>query len=1438
MGYLKLSNFRGQAGPVISRRGREYWEEGRVEIVESDGKKFVATVRGTEDYITTAQVDGDEILNLSCTCPYGRGICKHEVALLLEIKNRMSKEKTTKEIIKEKLYEIEGEQVSEKEFFLLTSLACSDGFSIRNLGYHSVPVGKGWKSTTTERNKLLEKLSRQGFLERYYASYYDLEYRVKESKKYLIIKNTVVQRPDWITYLDKEYYLSEPSRYIIQITEMITGKRSTITTPYPGVNTELVCLKYAVIQEDKEKILKVFDPSFLLLLLNTLCVEALEYGYQNYLEKIEDILFSISERTKDWDIAEHHLRLATLYSKGQLLPVSNPQTASSYLNYIEAVISLYKGDLDASIQSFQKGLSLKKGGKLWKIIPIESISFLLYVTALGLRRQDKDILTLQKINSYSSHKDCTWLRPLFTLADFFSSPSQPKNNDLLLNFIKGTSNCIPSVRDICVLLLRFFQQSDSNPGHFPYTLTTSHSVLLHEISAFGEEKTVQNWPWEPALLAQIKPKEFWELELQDILRIATASTKLGKTAEGKEATGRLAYVVSRYFNEYTLVDIRQQNRLKNGAWSKGKKLPYIHYQEGDMQMDSSDTQIYEIWKKQNFHSSYYRDFSNIEVLLPYLKGTDKLAMESSNGLINIYLKEEIPFIYTRRDNSQIIFESNLPEKAQYLETMVLDVSSKSEWVYYPISKENRDLVYRILELKAVPESAEPMLEKLFELLKGQVEIHSEIAGSTQIEKCQAQEKLTLRISPEGGNYRAVLQYRPLEEGAKVFFPATGDKIIFDSKDGKRFEVKRNLRKEAKALRELNLLLPGNQSFSLRQTEICLELTELLALVESRLEHPELFDIEWLEGQPFALKEAQAEKWNISAKSRGGWFELEGEVKLAENKIVSLAKLLEMMRESPQGFVKLSEDMYLHLGESLRKQLQRIDSLAQASGNKLRVNKLAMAVSGESLQGDMEIAEPEALVELRQKIRESERMEVEIPDSLNAQLRDYQEDGVRWILRMANWGAGVCLADDMGLGKTVQSIACMLSRKDRGAQLVVAPASVLGNWRKETNRFAPLLNTVVLNELSLEDRSRAIAEARESDLLILSYGLLNTMSESLSTREWASICLDEAHTIKNRDTKTSSAAMLLKSDERIILTGTPIQNHLGELWNLFQFINPGLLGSYEHFNQRFIAPIAAGSQEVKSQLKRLISPFILRRTKQEVAKELPDKEEIILPVSLSEEEMSVYEILRREAKSELEASSVLSVNTLAMITKLREAACCVSLVEKGMQCGSSKLAVMTDKLLQILEQGNRVLVFSQFTSFLDLACKELEASGVKEYYYLNGSTPLKEREKMVEAFQRGDKKVFFISLKAGGLGLNLTGANYVIHLDPWWNPAIESQATDRAYRIGQKEKVTVYHLISEHTIEEKILRLHQSKRSLADSLLDGTSLSGKLSVKELLEMIEG
>ena len=437
----------------------------------------------------------------------------------------------------------------------------------------------------------------------------------------------------------------------------------------------------------------------------------------------------------------------------------------------------------------------------------------------------------------------------------------------------------------------------------------------------------------------------------------------------------------------------------------------------------------------------------------------------------------------------------------------------------------------------------------------------------------------------------------------------------------------------------------------------------------------------------------------------------------------------------------------------------------------------------------------------------------------------------------HWGAGVCLADDMGLGKTVQTIACLLAHAQEGAQMVVAPASVVGNWQREVNRFAPSLRIVMLNELALADRETNIQSLSAGDLLILTYGLLVSESEVLTAREWTTVCLDEAHTIKNRDTKSSAAAMRLQATNRIILTGTPIQNHLGELWNLMQFINPGLLGSYDHFSNRFINPIDAGAEEPRLQLRRLVSPFLLRRTKQEVARELPDKVEIQVPVSLSTDEMAIYEVIRRQAKQELEQSSTLSVNTLSLITKLREAACSAALVEKKWKGTSSKLETMLDKLQQMLEEGNRVLIFSQFTSFLDIAQEVISDAGITDFYYLNGSTPMRQRQQMVEGFQRGDKRVFLISLKAGGLGLNLTGANYVIHLDPWWNPAIEQQATDRAYRIGQQQKVTVYHLIAEHTIEEKILRLHDTKRSLADSLLEGADMSHKMTAEEMLALIE-
>ena len=884
---------------------------------------------------------------------------------------------------------------------------------------------------------------------------------------------------------------------------------------------------------------------------------------------------------------------------------------------------------------------------------------------------------------------------------------------------------------------------------------------------------------------------------------------------------------------------REQSRLKSGAWSKGKKLSYSRYSSCDVEMDEIDRKIHDIWFNGSNNRAYYNELPSLSTVLPYLIGTDKLMLDTFHGAKVLSVREELPFLTTTQKDGIIQFGTNVPKDTARLDNGILDAGNKGEWIYYPISQEAETILNRLIEINTVPASAEPMLERLFKAVQGKLEIHSDIDGAIEMEKIQGQLCMGLRITPEGSAFRAELHLYPLEGGSRSVFPGSGSEQLYDSRDGKRFEIIRNLKQEKAVLKTLNKQISDiipEARFSSDAHEMILTLIDLLGVLELRSSNEELFAIEWPEGQPFKLLEADTSSWEISANPVGGWFELEGNIPLTDNHIVSMSQLLAMVRESSSGYIRLSEGEYLRLSESLQRQLKRIDTLSQRQGNKVRVSGIAMAVSGSDLQGDVEILEPESLIQMRKRIRESENLNIEIPRNLNATLRDYQEDGVRWMLRMASWGAGVCLADDMGLGKTLQTLACMLSRRDKGAQMVVAPASVVGNWRREANRFAPSLNIVMINELATDTRSDTIAALGSGDLLVLTYGLLVSECDTLAAREWASVCLDEAHTIKNRDTKSSAAAMRLKSDFRAILTGTPIQNHLGELWNLMQFINPGLLGSYEHFNERFIAPINAGQQEARSQLKRLIAPFLLRRTKQEVARELPEKEEIILPVTLSEEELSVYEVIRREAKSELESSSVVNVNALAMITKLREAACSASLVEKGLKISSSKLSIMIDKLQQIVEQGNKVLVFSQFTSFLEMALKEMEAVGIEDYFYLCGSTPVRERQKMVEAFQTGEKRVFLISLKAGGLGLNLTGANYVIHLDPWWNPAIEQQATDRAYRIGQKQKVTVYHLISEHTIEEKILRLHQTKRSLADSLLQGSDTSHKLTAQDLLDMI--
>jgi SNF2 family DNA or RNA helicase len=387
------------------------------------------------------------------------------------------------------------------------------------------------------------------------------------------------------------------------------------------------------------------------------------------------------------------------------------------------------------------------------------------------------------------------------------------------------------------------------------------------------------------------------------------------------------------------------------------------------------------------------------------------------------------------------------------------------------------------------------------------------------------------------------------------------------------------------------------------------------------------------------------------------------------------------------------------------------------------------------------------------------------------------------------------------------------------------------------RFAPTLKFQIFGD---GDRKLMVESLGKYDVLVTSYNLLQLEEELFTSQNFATIVLDEAQAIKNRNTKRSKTVMALQGDFRLITTGTPIENHLGELWNLFNFTNPGLLGNHEFFNEKFGLPIEKDKDDTaRKTLQRLIKPFVLRRRKNQVLDDLPAKTEIVLTVEMSDEERAFYEAIRREALEKIESTEGEAKDKrfriLAELTRLRLACCHPKLVNENIPISSSKLELFGETLEELLENKHKALVFSQFVKHLKIVEEYLQSKGIS-YHYLDGSTPAHVRQERIDAFQRGDGEIFLISLKAGGTGLNLTAADYVIHLDPWWNPAVEDQATDRVHRIGQQRPVTVYRLVTENTVEEKILKLHETKRDLADSLLDGTDTSGKLSADDLLALI--
>ncbi len=468
----------------------------------------------------------------------------------------------------------------------------------------------------------------------------------------------------------------------------------------------------------------------------------------------------------------------------------------------------------------------------------------------------------------------------------------------------------------------------------------------------------------------------------------------------------------------------------------------------------------------------------------------------------------------------------------------------------------------------------------------------------------------------------------------------------------------------------------------------------------------------------------------------------------------------------------------------------------------------------------------------------------VPDSLESVMREYQKYGFRWMKTISAYHFGGILADDMGLGKTLQAISLILDNKHdpdgmRKPSLVVCPASLTLNWKNEINRFAPELSVLTVIG-TVQTREELFADIDKYDVIVTPYSLLTRDVDKYENTDFAFQFIDEAQYIKNQNTQAAKAVKSINAEVKFALTGTPVENSLAELWSIFDYIMPDYLFGYTYFRKNFEAPITAKKEtRVISELQKVISPFILRRMKKEVLKELPDKTETIMYANMGEEQSRVYSANVADVKKTLAKDlkdGADRIKILAMLTRLRQICCDPSLVYDNYEGGSAKLEQCIDLVSSCVASGHKILLFSQFTSMLDIISKRLDEEGIS-YYTITGQTKPADRILLVNDFNNDDTSVFLISLKAGGTGLNLTGADIVIHYDPWWNLSAENQASDRAYRIGQKKNVQIYKLITDRTIEEKIIELQTKKAELYDIAVNGEGDIMRMSADDIMSILE-
>lgn len=1002
---------------------------------------------------------------------------------------------------------------------------------------------------------------------------------------------------------------------------------------------------------------------------------------------------------------------------------------------------------------------------------------------------------------------------------------------------------------------KFAKLAAKHQGHFNQLAYPLFADLCQQLAANFSNRPVA----ESKLLniaAQVKVKEQWDLALDKLIAL---NPKVNTSPEPRaQAPAKPIRLIWELVQDYEDSLLAREQKLNKTGWSKGRVVSLKRLKE---ETDSFDY-LTDNDKKVCLAIKLYQSWGYYSKTEYTLQGLP--ALEAAVGIDNLYYSGDYsqPIELTKREPELLVSEqgSQLCLSIADLAADIADYDDQAAYSLRTVSDTQCQLtVFSPEHIKVaqiigesgllIPISAKQKaldgIAAIAPLLNIQADI-AELDTGLETHVCDANLVVNIQPTQQGLTFTCVVM--PFGEQGPACKPGVGNASLTTDINGKRIATQRDLVREEVLMDELDKACPA---FLTMRDNVLVEddLQEALEVLE-QLEvcfAKNTFDLilRWPKGKKISLtKKLDSAQLTLSIGKKSEWFDITGNLQVDNEQVIELRKLLELVSTSNGRFIELGKDQILALSDDLRHKLEQINQVTDDG----KFHPLASLQIEEASTG-MRMKTIHAWEQQTEKMHQANIIQPELPTTFQAQLRDYQLVGFDWASRLAHWGAGACLADDMGLGKTLQALAVLLARASEGPSLVIAPTSVCFNWQQEALRFAPTLNIKLFaDSTNTIQREELLNNLNSYDCVIISYGLLQRESDILKQVHWHSIVADEAQALKNPIAKRTKAAFALKGNFKMITTGTPIENDLTELWSLFRFINPGLLGNIKRFGERFSQPIENAKEDklaarkASQGLRALIQPFILRRMKNQVLTELPPRTEINIQVEMSQKEKAFYEALRLNAIDNISQSDQQNhagtqrIKMLAELTKLRQACCHPKLVMAETDMPSAKLAALDELLEELRLNNHKALIFSQFVGHLQLIKQHIESKGFS-YQYLDGSTSQKDRQKRVNAFQSGEGDLFLISLKAGGFGLNLTAADYVIHMDPWWNPAVEQQASDRAHRMGQKRPVTIYRLITQHTIEEKIVALHQHKRDLADKLLSGNETVNKLSVDDMLNLLK-